>query len=298
MATFECRKCGNKVSHSNLEEYWKMTDWCCPACWLVIAEKRYKQNIKGGLTIFAAVGGNKDGTALGDRTVFEVVKRMYIHDNPDEEIIFLDVNDNHKDIVLSKRPDKFFLNEFCRVDTDFDYPKIRFHAMTEILYYERLGIYPQLEYKPQKPDISIPDNCVVLHLRNIEKNPKRNVSSEYANDIVNCLYDFGYNILLIGNDNKGLLSKESLEKVIDARYKLTLPETAWVCERSEFFVGRDSGLMHVAAAAGAHIVTWELHRDVWAPKTNKLCFILDEKETSIENILNMIKEMSNYVRRN
>ena len=70
-----------------------------------------------------------------------------------------------------------------------------------------------------------------------------------------------------------------------------MPEIAWLMQ-DHLFVGRDSGMVHVAAAAGANIVSWAFKSDKWLPKTCRPCIALMDG-ASDEEILISVKQFLN-----
>lgn len=295
MAKFICSKCKREIIYSRTDKTFERMGWTCPACWTIISDRLYPA---GNIAMFTAIGDRTLGSALGDRTVFEVVKRNYIKDNPDETVIFLSPDDDHVAAVSQYRPDKIFLTEFYREDTvGFDTLSncYRINVLNDVCEYARRGDYPRLEYPLEWPDMPLPEQYVVLHIRRIEKaptcpHPQRNVPIELAKKIIDFVLKFSQ-IIIIGNDD---IEDEfgKLHGVHDLRWKLTLPEIAGIMSRSLLYVGRDSGLIHVAAAAGAKVVGWNFNGTKWFPKTDKHKYIaMTEKETTEEGIFNAIGRM-------
>lgn len=304
MNSFICKKCHNEVHYAKGDRYlFEKDEWICPNCKIVIAEKNYPVNLKGETTIFTAIGDNKCGVALGDATVFEVVKRKYLEDNPDENVIFLDPYTDHVAEINRLKPAKVFLCEFYRNDTYlFDRDAIRYRVMNEVKYFNKFGIYPQLEYEPEKPEVELPDRYVVMHVRNIEKvperpNPKRNLDPETAEILTWLIWKHHLKIVIVGNDTVNDRLNE-YEFVTDLRNKLTLPEIAWILKRGLLYVGRDSGLVHVAAACGIPIVAWNFNGKKWFPNMPEIMYTaIEERESTLPRIIteieNKIKEIKN-----
>ena len=264
MPYFTCTECGQEVCiMKNDWDVYHSRKWVCEWCRLVISKRDYPMNLRGRTTLFSSVGDS-----LGDKTVFEVVKRMYKKDNPDETVVFLGPYDDHAKAVHEYRAAKFFVGEFCRNDLCFCFKgRIDYNIMNEVCEYARRGIYPELEYVLDKPKMDLPEKYVVCHFRNIEKtpkkpHPKRNVSPELARRVVKTIQGFRLPVLLIGNDDP-----LGISGVTDLTHKLSLGEIAWLCKNAVLFCGRDSGIVHVAAAAKSKIVAWDFHPNgKWYPK--------------------------------
>jgi len=262
--------------------------------------------MKGETTVFSS-----NGKAWGDEILFEVVKRMYLKDNPDENVIFLKPEDDHRKAIRELKPKKFWFSEFYRGDR-IDLTKysgtIHYNVMNEIYAFAKRGIYPELTIIPEKPDVELPDKYVAMHIRNIEKvperpNPKKNMRPELARNIIYFLYIEICNVVLIGDDNPIDLEREWImnafgtsetSKLFDLRKKLTLPEIAWVLKNAVLYVGRDSGMVHFAAACGTPMVVWNFGSDRWFPKMPEEKFTaLQNKESTEEKILKEIGEKLN-----
>jgi len=294
MPYFHCKDCGTKVSYAKGDgAFWSHNGEYCPIHWRIISEKRYKPiNVKGRTTMFSAVGGGFLGEALGDYTLFEVIERMYKRDNPDENVIFLRVADDHAAEVNKHNPIKWFVSEFNRSDTYFDRPNTyKLHAINDVCAYAEKGIYPQLRYEPKHPGVDLPFEFVACHFRNIEKaparpTPERNVTTELANRIIDTIHAAGLPVVLVGKDDPVTDRAD-----IDLNWKLELPEIAWVCRESALYVGRDSGVIHLAAAAGARIFGWNFSSEKWIPKTSVPFVALQEEESKDDMIIEKLKEV-------
>lgn len=295
--SFICTRCGMRVFFPKADyNKWKLQGWKCAHCWNVLYEKRYPVNIKGGLTVFTALGSKEMGKALGDSTVFEVIKRKYREDNPDEKVIFLEPEADQMKAIKKLNPCKIFLTEFFHEDTVeiSRHPKtIRINCTNEVnKLATEAKMYPRLEYKPKRPDVDFPLHYVSLHIRNIEKSPERpNPSRNFPLPLANYLLDNvlqNYNIVIVGNDNVSDNYAER-QNVVDLRNKLTLPELAFVLKNSFLFIGRDSGVAHVAAACGCQIVAFDYASEKWFPKTDPEKFdALLKKESTTEKIVECI----------
>ena len=111
-----------------------------------------------------------------------------------------------------------------------------------------------------------------------------------AESIVNFLLDNNHKIVILGKDRVEDKFGD-LKDVYDYRNKLPLSEIAWIIKHAELFIGRDSGLMHVAAAVNCQIVAFNFLSDKWFPKMPEERYTaLTSKESNFESISKAIKE--------
>ena len=283
---FGCKICGTEVSvGSNRadEQFFEERGWECLNCYSVIYKNRYEPKNRG-VTVFTPTG-----LKLGDKVMFETVRQEYLKANPGETVIFLEDFESLEDIYRYQ-PDKiFWANLYAGKDgVAFEKPAAAywFSVCTESWYYALEGKYARLWFVPESvPGMETWARYVVVHFRNIyEKNEAlaKNVSAEYAVQILAFLAgrikqgDLD-SVVIVGNDEeRGGLGVASFKNavgdfnLIDLRKCLTLPQLAGVCQRAMMFVGRDSGPMHVAAAAGArYIVAWGFVMERWFPRVPK-----------------------------
>ena len=72
------------------------------------------------------------------------------------------------------------------------------------------------------------------------------------------------------------------DRIYDYRNQLSLAEISCILKKSFVYLGRDSGLMHVAAACDCNIVSWNHAGSKWFPKCrNFKAFIRGAKEEEI-----------------
>jgi len=279
--TFTCKKCGWTVSHSTHDNIAEITNGHCLLCWTVIFDKAYPKP-KNKVTIFAACG-----PGLGDNILFNVIREQYEKDNPEETVIYLKESDNHVEAIKKHNPGKFFQNEFYKEEMKgyINSCIVYYRLMNEVCEYAKAGIYPKLDIEFKSVNLPF-DLFVVLNLRYIEKAPQKNVMPELGLQVIETLIRAGKNVVIVGNDEKTV--QVTSPQVCDLRGVLTLSEIAYLCQRSELYVGRDSGLVHVAAAAGAKIFAWDFNGTRWFPKTGKLYTALTESRHA--EILNRLKD--------
>lgn len=291
---FKCKSCGSKVSYPKTDkERWKKSGWRCPNCIKVLYDKEYTVNIINGTTVFVALGDNENPCGLGDRTIYEVIKRTYKYNNPDERVYFLEPESDHDSIINGLNPNKIFMSEFYRSDIykgdKYDYSLIRYNMINNACAYAKDGVYPKLECDIIRPKIYIPEEYVVMHIRNIEKrierpNPKRNMSK----DMIELIYKAigNNNILIIGND-KVDDDLHNRYNVYDHRNGLTLPEIAYILTHAKLYVGKDSGMVHVAAACDCQMVVYGFNSEKWFPKMD-----IDRFDAFMGNDNNLFRAIS------
>ena len=267
---------------------------------MVFRDWEYKRNIKNGVTVFAPVGGFD----LGDRIVFEVIRRRYKIDNPDEKIIFPEAVFDPEVVKLKLRPDKFFWSDVSQ-----------FAAMPEgCVYYElyqeaealcEIGWYPAWAVN-ELPEAGLRRgggntvldrageflnrDFVVLHLRHIKKRAEKNVPIDLARGVFNALMEQKRNIVLLGNDEPYTGMITAFSNVLDLRNKLDLPEVAQVLKKAKLFMGSDSGIAHLAGACSlCPMVVWGLWGEVYRPKVRKdrLRWLLKEDST-VEKVMERV----------
>lgn len=262
MPTRVCAKCGKDFQFPLCDTDFHDTHMGeCPLCWSVIAAGRYQKNIKDAVTLFSPMGN-----ALGDGIMQEVVRRRYAADNPDEHIVNLGLV-TPDDAIAQYRPTKFF---WCDVTNFVLFPGVEkttwFSLCNEAEEYARQGYYPELMFDV-KP-VEVPESYVVLSARNVNKAPMKNAEPVILNKILISLYNEykDLKVVVVGNDFKDETVYYDPEYVIDMRFKLGLPEIAYVCQHSKLVIGKDSGILHLAAAAGANVVGWGYADLRWRPK--------------------------------
>ena len=265
MSVFKCRSCGQMVHESKAKDFSKLSDFRCGSCWTVLASLEYPVNIKGAKTAFSA-----GGIGLGDNTLFEVVKREYLKANPDEEVIFLYNDTDHRKSIAEHKPDKYFLNEFKRDDVDLNYKGlIRYNMINEVCAYADRGIYPEFIMGLVGVDKLMNIDYVALHIRDIEKAPEKNVTQDELDLIIEAIPE-KHKLVIIGNDANNLtINREH----IDLRHKLCTSQVGWVCKNAVTFIGNDSGVVHLAASVGAKIFSWGFNSEKWFPKTDLNHFV-------------------------
>lgn len=273
---YKCKVCGKEVSISRYEQ---TIPTRCPDCDLVIATGEYEQNIKNGLTLFSPVA--MDGN-LGHIVMFEAIKRHYKAANPDEKIKMLHVNDI-KDLQRKRdfqRATKIFWADTCTAPPIKSDKIIRYRFSKELKALGKMDIYPKWSKKEPIEGLTLDAPFFVLHGRNIDRNPSKNMSTaEYTailaaiaehKSILDARSNVKTQVFQVGNDEA--LVDELPEFVTDLRSKLSLNQIAYLCghEKCIATVGKDSGIQHLAAAAGGRVLGYGYKSlNDWIPNSDK-----------------------------
>lgn len=297
---FMCKVCKETVSIQSVDEsFYRAHHWECNGCYSIIYKKRYEPK-NSGVTVVTPIGNS-----LGDKVMFEVPKQEYIKANPDEKIIFLNKLNDLNDIY-QHNPDKVF---WANIATDgFERPDNAywFSVVVESYYYFLEGHHERLWFEPEYlGSFDYNRRYVVVHFRNMtgEKDCGKNTPEVYAAEIL-ALLQLKINsneldaVVVVGNDTDtedfSLIKAKATSgfyddgtNFYDLRNKLSLPKLAGLCKRAKFYVGPDSGPMHIAAGAGCpHIIAWGFTSEGWFPRIPKKQMTLFMKPIStISNVL-------------
>jgi hypothetical protein len=296
---YQCKKCGCTVYYSPHNP--KMKKEYCPICDTIIFDGRYEK-MPWAVTLFAPCGDERFGVALGDWVISEVVERYYKEQNPGEKVIIANTKRPMEWWVRKTKPDKVFLNEFYRENLDWlnnvnPRQVYRYRSVREACTMAEHGIYPRprLPHESYKNSNLLPDKYIVFHRRNYiraegwKDEYKRNVPAELAEEIVTAILKItGRPIVIIGNDEAGDgLGK--MENIIDLRRKLTLGQIMKIINKAVMYVGKDSGMVHVAAAEGTSVVSWGYTTESWFPKMPKENYVALMKGASMEQLTEAIE---------
>jgi hypothetical protein len=218
-------------------------------------------------------------------------------DNHDETVICCENWDDYKRLLAADQADKYFLAD-VRPQTDEVLQPAEFRARylhPERGYWFRLvneanSLRDAGLYQPRVPaDIQgLPDGfwdavgpdrtLVLLHWRNIAKCPEKNVDAGMAMQMLAMLRSAWetaeFTTVLIGNDwalipglvaFRHALRLDPKMKIIDMRNQLSLGQIKRLLEFADMFVGKDSGMAHVAATLVPSLV-YGFSSMAWAPK--------------------------------
>lgn len=223
----------------------------CLQCFVRIGKDRYPVNIPGATTLFTPLG-----TALGDRIVKGVVLKYYKSKNPDEKVIeAADWDEYNK---LKNTADKIM---WCDVQNKQNPPtdQYYFSLVNEFQYLGKIGIYPD-PINSIKPKNIFVKHFIALHLRNVSGGTK-DATVGFIETIKEAIGPH-IPVIMVGNDKR--IADEGLY-FSDYRNELTINEIAWILENCLFFIGKDSGIAHLAAAMGARGVVADYADSRWIP---------------------------------
>lgn len=272
----------------------------------VFADRQYRRNIKGGITLFSPMGNS-----LGDKILFTAIQQKYISDNPDETVILLEMprDMDIDDCIEIYKPAKFF---WAAEVTNFlpcpDNPYIiKYDLHREATALAEIGVYPKLWFEPEwfRDDLFIMNrlNYIIFHIRNITKFPQKNTVIEQIKQILLPLIKFikenNLKLIILGNDKK--IKDDAIEfyfnmndRVLDFRGILSMPEITYLIKYCPLFIGSDSGIAHLAACCNIPMVSWNYSDKAWFPKTQRTDCRFFTKTTKFEEVLQAIKEKLNY----
>jgi hypothetical protein len=314
---FICNDCGEEVHISALDfGKYAARGFICESCWSCIAFPRYKKNIKGGKTIFSPLGGalgdaicfefihnfykveNPDETVLLMDSPHEayIFQSIYEKEKPDKIFwadltnmknapIFIKLTgDKYQDAMTKEWADNIVkhnpMENIVLLKRNQKIPKvIKYSVVNEAVKIAQKGFYwtwPE-DYK-HKPNIEIPPNFILLHLRNIRKADFKNEKYWEAYHIVEKLQRLQNDIkvLLIGNDAPYGFEPE-FKNLIDLRNQLTLHEIAWLSDKAICLLAKDSGMPHLVGVSGGKVIAYGYQQKEWMPlmeqKEKRICFM-------------------------
>jgi len=286
-----CPICNKKYSFCKSDhDFFASRNDECLQCYVVIAKDRYRLNINGGNTLFSPLG-----FGLGDKIVADAVLSHYKRKNPCENV-FISSDWDHFNVQRQH----FNFNKVFWSDTtsSMEIPKgvIWFSLVNEFQYLGKyLNIFPRYHIAaiPEKPSLPVPENFIALHLRNLPDNTlDKNVKPEFVNMLKEILK--GFNVLIVGNDEKVI---DESDYFVDFRKKLSLGEIAWVLKNALFFIGKDSGIAHLCAVAGASGIVYDYGDRRWMPvgPGQMECFIKKDFDKFIYSLKERIQNAKSRI---
>jgi DNA-directed RNA polymerase subunit RPC12/RpoP len=300
---YTCTRCGGKVVTSddkqNIKRH-KARGWRCPLCYTIIFDEKYKRNIPGALTLFSPMD-----SMMGDRVVLEGVLRYYRKQNPDEMMELLGFCDP-KEVIRNRKPTKFFWASTTNMLQCPDHKSIiRYNVAREACALATKGVYPALWFRPKRVDLSQYGRYVCLSVRNIDKAAFKNAEPYIVNRLWIHLDKLVRekkidSVVIIGVDLplNGVYEPTDERWVFDMRGKLKLQESAYILKHAALTVGKDTGTMHLASAAGSPVVAWGYTEPDWrvkAPAGKAICLMKDESRCI--NIMAAIDKMIGEVKK-
>ncbi len=265
MPSYTCTICGNKVTYPAGDEVLHHErHYECALCYTVIHSRRFPKPAPGSTVMFGPAG-----PGIGDYLFKNFVMAQFSRIHPGVEI--LNVTGTAR-IASKIGADRVFWADNAGPLNPAPAGAIPYILTNEVHAFVKDGYWPRLWFDPQEYDLPRGvdlRNSVVVNLRNIPRCDPKNVTDLEADNLYKILVHLKARgevdrIILMGNDAP--LSMTWLpEFALDLRNKLTLPEIAWLCRRSLFTVGKDSGILHIAAAAGGYVIGWGYKVSQWRP---------------------------------
>jgi DNA-directed RNA polymerase subunit RPC12/RpoP len=265
MPSYTCTKCGNKVTYpAGDEPLHKLRRFECANCYTVIHSRRFPKPESGSTVMFGPAG-----PGIGDYLFKSFLMERFAALYP--EIQIMDVVGT-AGIASRIGADLIFWADNAGPLNPAPPDAIAYILTNEVQAFVRDGYWPRLWFEPE--EFALPRgvdlrNSVVVNLRQIGRCSPKNVTDIEADNLFKICTLLKARveidrIILVGNDSP--LSMAWLpEFAIDLRGKLTLPEIAWLCKGAMFTIGKDSGILHIAAAAGGYVIGWGYRDSQWRP---------------------------------
>ena len=278
----------------------------CYNCFSIIAKKRYQVNIKGGVTFFCGMQTQALGDTIVRQVIIDEYLRDNPDERifflpPFDYLDRADYFRYFKKIYNVEAIDKIFWAN--RFSGELERPKeaMWFSISSEADWYAKQGKYCRVNFGEKKPDFikiffckqinvytnfnifDVSQKNIVFHIRNLPyrtgKDPNKNMLAHECYMALKIFSQYQQKnkigtIFIVGNDSTskgfdlktiGFLIPEI--KLIDLRNCLTLEEILYILNRSFIFFGKDSGIMHLAAASTIpHIFCYGFQSKYWFPK--------------------------------
>ena len=265
MPSYICTVCGNTVTYpAGDQALHEFRRYECAHCYTIIHSRRFKKP-KPGATVMFGPAGPGIGDYIFKNFVMEQFSRLY----PETDIINVMGGSN---VAAQIGADLIFWADNAGIKNPAPPGAINYIITNEVLGFVRDGFWPRLWFELEEYDLPRGvdlRNSVVVNLRNINRCSPKNVSDTEADTLYKILVHLKARgeidrIILVGNDAPLTMSWLP-EFAIDLRNQLTLPEIAWLCRGAMFTVGKDSGILHIAAAAGGYVIGWGYRDSHWRP---------------------------------
>lgn len=294
----------------------------CQSCFSRIAKDRYPVNITDESRTYSYCTVFSDmGKSVGDLCMNQVIRDEYIRRNPDEIVVFLDGMVNLEEIRHHYPVKVFWANLFTGGPEWVPRDAYWFAVTSETSEFARQGHYARLPQQWQFQDWFNPlydglqwvgiKRYVVFHLRNQINNPGKSAAKNIKPHFVYSVFKLLQNrfkagmldaVVLVGNDSMaGGYDVDTIEGIIDDSLPIidlrnrwngdeSLRNVAAICKGAVLTVGRDSGIIQLAAAAGcSRIVAWDFDNPGWFPKVpDGVLSAWVEKESKLEVVLDEI----------
>lgn len=258
MPSYMCTICGNKVTYPPGDEaLHRERHNECALCYTLIYSRRFAKT--SDTAIFGPAG-----PGIGDYIYKRFLMDRFAVDNPDMTVV--DLVD--PGTVSSFGDAVVFWADNAGVKNPPPPRANQYILANEVMAYARDGHCPGLWFDKEPVDIPF-RRFIALNMRNIDRCTEKNVTAEEAKILILNTWDYiktGYieGAVIIGNDQRAECF-DLPECIIDLRGKLSLGQLAAVCGDAVVTVGKDSGILHLAAAAGGRVVGWGYRLRQWFP---------------------------------
>ena len=300
----------------------------CESCYSIIAKDNYPKNITADIgscqkiyTVFSDMG-----TSVGDLCMNQVIRDEYVRRNPNEDIIFLDEMVSLDEIRKYSPLKVFWANQFAGGQEWVPRDAFWFAVTNEATELGRQGHYARLPeqwkngfnclYEKSKNCTFDPvyNRYIVFHLRNQINIPKKSAAKNIKPHFMYSIFKLLQNrfkagafdsVVLVGNDSlEGGFDINTIEGIIDDSLPIidlrnkwngdeSLQKIAAICNSNNAIVtiGRDSGIVQLAAAAGCQkIVSWDYVTPGWFPKVpDGVLSAWVEKESKLDVVLDTVR---------
>ena len=265
MPSYTCTICGNKVTYpvgdESVHEFRRHE---CALCYTVIHSRRFPRPEPGSVALFGPAG-----PGIGDYLFKSFLMEQFGRKHPGVDII--DATGTSS-TALQIGADLIFWADNAGAKNPAPPGSLTYILTNEVRAFVKDGYWPRLWFELEEYDLPRGvdlRNSVVVNLRNINRCSPKNVSDTEADTLYKILVHLKARgeidrIILVGNDAPLTMSWLP-EFAIDLRNQLTLPEIAWLCRGAMFTVGKDSGILHIAAAAGGYVIGWGYRDSHWRP---------------------------------
>jgi len=293
----------------------------CTSCFSRIAKDRYPVNVRDGYKVYCTVFSDM-GMSVGDLCMNQVIRDEYVRRNPDEMVVFLE-GMTGLDEIREYNPVKVFWANLFTGGPEWVIRDAYWFAVTnEATEFARQGHYARLPMQWRFDDNTKPlsdlmqrfdmDRYVVFHLRNQLGDPKKSAAKNIKPHFVYSIFKLLQNrfksgmfdaVVLVGNDSvangydvptiEGIID-DSLP-IVDLRNRWegdeSLKNIAAICSNAVMTIGRDSGIIQLAAAAGCpKVVAWDFNTRGWFPKApDGVLSAWVEDESRLEVVLEAVK---------
>jgi len=262
MDSFICASCKKEVHvQANNYQTYAARGFYCNDCYAIFANKLYEVNIPGAVTIFSPA------SALGDRVIYTAIHDAYMVDNPDENVLWLEMPQamDVAEIARQTNAKKIFwadVTNFAPIPKNLDI--VQFSIIREARNLGKLrGIFPKVENRADL-DFEVPKKSVMLHARHCAKLDWKNMHHGEFISILNLLK--GFTVYIVGNDEKyGFEDEIKDPQIVDLRKKLTIDQICTLAENVDACLGVDSGIQHLAGAANGKVIAYKYKNEHWMP---------------------------------